>query len=120
MLLEKLELEKYRKIVLEMSTIEDDIMQDIQHEVCQKFNIDIQIFRQSYLKLKNECAEDLRDQVLYDIDNSRKNNTSDVQARDMTREFTMEVFLYEQELRKQAFRALERTKIDLIKEEFTV
>ena len=126
-MLENLDLEEYRKIVLEMQNIEAEIMDDMQNEVCQKFKIDIDVFQQSFRKITSEhtqeFVEEMKENVLYDIENSETpkiGKMRGIQARDMSREFTLEVFMYEQELRKQAFKALERTKPELVKEEFTI
>ena len=65
----------------------------------------------------------MKENVLYDIENSeapKSRNSKGMKAQDMSREFTKEVFTYEQELRKQAFKALERTKPDMVKEEFII
>jgi hypothetical protein len=43
-----------------------------------------------------------------------------IQAKDMSREFTLKVFKHEQRLRENAFKALRRTKEHLIQEEFAV
>lgn len=56
-------MEEYRRIVREMSDIEDDIMKDIQREVCQKFKIDIQVFRDSFKKMIKEDNKDFEEEM---------------------------------------------------------
>jgi hypothetical protein len=70
--------------------------------VCQKFKIDIDVFQQSFRKITSEhtqeFVEEMKENVLYDIENSETpkiGKMRGIQARDMSREFTLEVFMYE-------------------------
>lgn len=69
--------------------------------------------------------QELKDNALFDLNNSvptkRKQDRGIItDAKDMSREFTFKVFLFEQDLRINAFKALERTRQDKVKEEFAI
>ena len=129
--LRELDLEGYREIVLQMTGIEDEIINDIQDKVCQKLSIDTEVFRESFVKVvseqdnKEKFVNELKENALFDLHNSTprrlgKNVGVITDAKQMSREFTFKVFLYEQDLRINAFKALERTKQDQVKSEFAV
>ena len=68
----------------------------------------------------------MKDNALEDLNNMvtpkrlGKNIGVITDARTMSREFTFKVFLFEQDLRINAFKALERTKQEEVKTEFAV
>ena len=121
--LEDLELEEYREIVMQMNQKTEEIDNNIMLEVCDKLNIDSQMYQESVRKVdQTKLHQQMREDMLFDIKNAIKSRFSDeiTDAKEMSREFTYKVFQYEQELRIGCFKALERTKDDQMQEEFLV